>query len=86
MFNEERFKELVKDKPALIIILGAGVASHKMTREMLDLDKYLMRELYKELMYCGAVEGVSSSCFKATKECRELILAHKEELLNGGSL
>ena len=42
----------------------------KMVRELIDVDRWLMQDIYKQLVVAGAVEGVSSSCFKASKPCK----------------
>ena len=56
--------------PQLEIALRAGVVSMKMVRELIDVDRWLMQDIYKQLVVAGAVEGVSSSCFKASKPCK----------------
>lgn len=75
MLNAETVDRLVDKYPKLEISLLAGVVSMKMIRELIDVDRWLMQDIYKELVMAGAVEGVSSSCFRATKECR----AHLQE-------
>lgn len=70
ILNEEVVDRLVSKYPELEISLLAGVVSMKMIRELIDVDRWLMQDIYKELVMAGAVEGVSSSCFKASPECR----------------
>ena len=77
MFDSAAVDKIVKKYPRLKIALLAGVVSMKMIRELIDVDRWLMQDIYKELVMAGAVEGTSSYCFKATKECRE----HLQELL-----
>lgn len=79
LLNEERLEEMLKQYPQLAIALCAGVVSVKMARELIDVDRWYMSDLYKELIKCGAVEGTSSSCFKATKEAREYIKARRDD-------
>ena len=59
-------EEVLTKYPELGVVLRAGVVSIKLTREMLDIDRYLMQDIYKKLIQAGAVVGVSSSCFKAS--------------------
>ena len=61
---------LMDKYPQLEIALRAGVVSMKMVRELIDVDRWLMQDIYKQLVVAGAVEGVSSSCFKASKPCK----------------
>lgn len=70
MFNETEVSRVVDKYPKLEVALLAGVVSMKMIRELIDVDRWLMQDIYKQLVMAGAVEGTSSSCFKATKECR----------------
>ena len=62
--------KLMDKYPQLEIALRAGVVSMKMVRELIDVDRWLMQDIYKQLVVAGAVEGVSSSCFKASKPCK----------------
>lgn len=62
--------KLMDKYPELEVALRAGVVSMKMVRELIDVDRWLMQDIYKKLVIAGAVEGVSSSCFKASKDCK----------------
>lgn len=62
--------KLMDKYPQLEVALRAGVVSMKMVRELIDIDRWLMQDIYKKLVMAGAVEGVSSSCFKASKPCK----------------
>jgi len=44
-----------------------------MARNILDLDKWLMDELYISLMLAGAIRVSQSGYFKATSECLEYL-------------
>lgn len=66
MFDAEKVEKHLKKYPELAIALRAGVVSMKMTRELIDVDRYLMNDIYKDLVTAGAVVGVSSSCFRAS--------------------
>lgn len=73
MLDETKFEEILVRYPTLAVVLSAGVVSLKMVREVLDIDRWLMQDLYKELMLAGAVEGTSSSCFRATKLAKKYL-------------
>lgn len=84
-FKPEMIEPLLQKYPDLIIALRAGVVSLKMTRELLDIDRYLMNDLYKTLMKAGAVVGVSSSCFRATPAMSEYLKSRGESNDNNDS-
>lgn len=54
--------------PTMEILLLGGVVSKKQCRELLDIPKGEMDEMYNDLLLAQAVTGVSSSCFRATKD------------------
>lgn len=66
MINRDKFEIVLAKYPLLATLLLAGVLSQKMVRELLDIDRWLMQDIYKELVLAGVVAGTSSSCFKAT--------------------
>lgn len=66
-------EEVLNKYPELGVVLRAGVVSIKLTREMLDIDRYLMQDIYKKLIQAGAVVGVSSSCFRASPAMLEYL-------------
>lgn len=72
-FDSEKVENLILKYPELAIALRAGVVSMKMVRELLDVDRYLMLDIYKELVKAGAVVGVSSSCFRASPMMMEYL-------------
>ena len=65
--------EIITKYPELGVVLRAGVVSIKLTREMLDIDRYLMQDIYKKLIQAGAAVGVSSSCFRASPAMLEYL-------------
>ena len=70
-------EEVINKYPELGVVLRAGVVSIKLTREMLDIDRYLMQDIYKKLIQAGAVVGVSSSCFRASPAMLEYLRERK---------
>lgn len=73
MFDREKVERILNNYPLLETILASGMVSKKMCRELLDIDKWLMDDLYKELMLAGAVKGLSSSTFRAKDDTLLLI-------------
>ena len=73
MFDREKVERILNNYPLLETILSSGMVSKKMCRELLEIDKWLMDDLYKELMLAGAVKGLSSSTFRAKEDTLLLI-------------
>lgn len=73
MLDEAKLQECIRIHPMLVSVLRAGAMSRKMARNILDLDKWLMDELYITLMLAGAIRTSQSGYFKATPECLEYI-------------
>lgn len=53
--------------PKLETFVGAGTISLKMAREILDVDRYFMYDIFCELVTAGAVTASGSNGFRATK-------------------
>ena len=82
MFDRAKVERILDNYPLLETILSSGMVSKKMCRELLDIDKWLMDDLYKELMLAGAVKGLSSSTFRA-KEDTLLLIKERRTQRNG---
>lgn len=82
MFDRAKVERILDNYPLLETILSSGMVSKKMCRELLDIDKWLMDDLYKELMLAGAVKGLSSSTFRA-KEDTLLLIKERRTARNG---
>lgn len=82
MFDRAKVERILDNYPLLETILSSGMVSKKMCRELLDIDKWLMDDLYKELMLAGAVKGLSSSTFRA-KEDTLLLIKERRAARNG---
>lgn len=59
--------------PKLEDFIAAGTISLKAAREILEVDRYFMFDIYKELLACGAVKGCGSNSFRATPELRDFL-------------
>lgn len=77
-FDKEKVERILDKYPQLEIILSSGMISKKLCRELLDIDKWLMDDLYKELMLAGAIKGTSSSMFRAKEDTLALIRSRRE--------
>lgn len=81
LFDKDKVSKILDRYPQLEILLHGGMISKKMCREVLDIDKYLMDDIYKDLLMAGAITGTSSSCFRAKPDTITLIKqrANKED-------
>lgn len=72
-FDRDKVIAILDKYPKLEIILSSGMVSKKLCRELLDIDKWLMDDIYKELLLAGAIKGTSSSSFRAKEDTLLLI-------------
>lgn len=77
-FDRIKVERILDRYPQLEIIMSSGLVSKKLCRELLDIDKWLMDNLYKDLLLSGAVKGTSSSMFKAKEDTIALIKQRRE--------
>ena len=73
LFDRAKVEKILDRYPKLEIVLSGGMVSKKLCRELLDIDKWLMDDIYKELLLAGAVKGISSSAFRAKDDTITLI-------------
>lgn len=73
LFDRNAISKILDRYPQLEIILSSGMVSKKLCRELLDVDRWLMDDIYKELLLAGAIKGTSSSSFRAKDDTLELI-------------
>lgn len=59
--------------PKFETFIGAGTISLKMAREILDIDRYLMYEIFCELVTAGAVTASGANGFRATKQLQTFL-------------
>ena len=65
--------------PKLAQFIAAGTISLKMSREILGIDRYLMTDIFYELVCMGAVNSYGNNCWRATPECQQYIKDRKED-------
>lgn len=73
LFDRKEVEKILDRYPQLEIVLSSGMVSKKLCRELLDIDKWLMDDLYKDLLLAGAIKGTSSSSFRAKDDTLALI-------------
>lgn len=78
LFDRTKVERILNNYPQLEVIMSSGMVSKKLCRELLDIDKWLMDDLYKELLLAGAIKGTSSSMFRAKEDTLELIRERRE--------
>lgn len=59
--------------PKLEHFIAAGTISLKMAREILEVDRYFMYDMFLELVTAGAVTSSGSNSFRATQELRDYL-------------
>ncbi len=59
--------------PKLEIFIGAGSISLKNAREILDVDRYFMNDIFKELLLAGAVTSTGNNGMRATPELKKFL-------------
>lgn len=64
--------------PDLEKFIDAGTISLKMAREILDVDRYFMYDMFKELVVAGAVSPSGNNSWRATKEFKEFLKRRRE--------
>lgn len=82
LFDRKKVEKILDRYPQLEIVLSSGMVSKKLCRELLDIDKWLMDELYKDLLLAGAIKGTSSSSFKAKDDTLALIRERRAKVEN----
>lgn len=79
MFDEKIVLKWFNKYPKLEYFIDAGTVSLKAAREILDVDRYFMYDIFKELLVAGAVTSSGNNCWRATPELRELMKKRREQ-------
>lgn len=72
-FNQEVVLKWFRRYPQFETFVGAGVISLKLAREILDVDRYFMYDIYCELIQAGAIVPAGTNGFRATKSMQEFL-------------
>ena len=82
MFDVAVVEKWLNKYPKLENFMDAGTISLKMAREILDVDRYFMYDMFKEFITAGAVTASGSNSWRATKELKEYLKARREQYKN----
>ena len=69
--------------PKLENFMDAGTISLKMAREILDVDRYFMYDMFKEFITAGAVTASGTNSWRATKALKDYLKQRREQAKNG---
>ena len=69
--------------PKLENFMDAGTISLKMAREILDVDRYFMYDMFKEFVTAGAVTASGTNSWRATKELKEYLKERRGRAKSG---
>ena len=72
-FNEEKVRDSLTKYPKLVIAFKAGLISRRLCRDILEITKWEMDDLYTDLVRAGAIKVLSSSAFRATEDTMNVI-------------
>lgn len=64
--------------PRLENFMDAGTISLKMAREILDVDRYFMHDMFKEFIVAGAVTASGTNSWRATPELKDFLRDRRE--------
>lgn len=76
--NKEVVEKWFEKYPKFEVFIGSGTISLKAAREILQIDRYFMYDIYLELLEAGAVHGVGTNSFKASPELKQLLEERRE--------
>ena len=76
--DKEKLEQLFFRFPKLPGFISAGVVTLKAARMILDIDRWLMYEIFTELLQIGAVKGAGSVSWRATAELVEYLKDREE--------
>jgi hypothetical protein len=80
--NEQIVLKWLERYPDLEKFMDAGTISLKMAREIIDVDRYFMYDIFKELLVAGAVTSSGTNSWRATKELKDFLRSRREARRN----
>lgn len=72
-FDEKSVRAILEKHPSLRIAFKAGLISRRLCRNMINVTKGEMDDLYVDLIRFNAIRVLSSSAFRATDDTLNLI-------------
>ena len=79
MLDEKILEKWFEKYPKLENFIDAGTISLKMAREILDVDRYFMYDVYKELVVAGAITASGNNSWRATPQLKEYLKQRREQ-------
>ena len=73
MFDVQVVEKWLDKYPKLENFMDAGTISLKMAREILDVDRWFMYDMFKEFVQAGAVTASGTNSWRATNELKEYL-------------
>lgn len=77
--DREALVKIFDRYPKLEMFIGAGTIGLKTAREILDIDRWLMQDIFKELLCCGAVVACGNTSWRATEECQAFLAERRKQ-------
>lgn len=84
MLDEKILLKWFERYPKLESFIDAGTISLKMAREILDVDRYFMYDVFKELVLAGAVTSSGNNSWRATSALKDFMRKRREQQKNNG--
>jgi hypothetical protein len=81
--NVQVVEKWITRYPKLENFMDAGTISLKMAREILDVDRYFMYDMFKEFIEAQAVTASGTNSWRATPELKEYLKQRREQAKNG---
>lgn len=66
--DRARVEKLFQKYPKLVVFITAGTITLKAARTILDVDRWLMYDIFTELLEAGAVVGTGATSWRASKD------------------
>lgn len=73
MFDVKVVEKWLDKYPKLENFIDAGTISLKMAREILEVDRWFMYDVYLELIQAGAITACGNNSWRATKDLKEYL-------------
>lgn len=83
MFDVQVVEKWLEKYPKLENFMDAGTISLKMAREILEVDRWFMYDMFKEFVQAGAVTASGTNSWRATKELKDYLKLRRERAKNG---
>ena len=78
MLKPKELERLFKKHPRLQNFIDAGIITNKRARDILEIDRWLMDEIYNELLQIGAIRATSGNSWRATDELQAYMKEKRE--------